>query len=176
MSIQTTITWTRYDGTPETLPENKRHLMVVLVTGYYTANPGEVLMGWTDADGYISVQPWEESPEGCLRLEDGDLWAYWPAVALPSDDEDSEELFYLQASGYVGNDFLWWRQGRDGSKGSGYTAHLDEASTWTRAEAEEQLRLHPHHGDTMWPKPYIDARAHRAVDHQYVDSKEISHG
>ncbi|MHC1701463.1 MAG: hypothetical protein AB9900_10850 [Humidesulfovibrio sp.] len=169
-SDRSIIAWTRYDGTPDSLPLNGRHLLVVLQAGYYTAKPGEVLMAWTDRkDGSISVQPWEESPEGALLLEEDDLWAYWPEAPVLSDEDDNpEELFFLQC-GYSRDSLLFWKKDKDGD---GYTTIVEDAEMFTRQEAEGMLRVAPSFGDRMWPASYIIKRLQSAVCQSKVNHEE----
>ena len=66
-TITTTLTWTRYDGTPETLPEDGIDVLLCA--------DGEV----RDTAYFFS----EEENEWCIgphsiELSVGDLWAYWP--------------------------------------------------------------------------------------------------
>jgi len=74
--------------------------------------------------------------------------------------------YYIQrhASGYVGNCLLWWRKG-----GNGYTCNLDDAEVFDGDNAKFQSIAKDGSKYTAWEKNYIDACAHRHVDHQYVD-------
>jgi hypothetical protein len=80
--------------------------------------------------------------------------------------------YYVQRhkSGCVGNCFLWWRKG-----GNGYTCNLDNAEVFDGEDARFQSIAKDGSKYTAWEKNYIDACAHRHVDHQYVseDAKGI---
>lgn len=68
--MQTVINWTRYDGTPETLPGEFDELVVV--------QGGVILRSpcWLIKD---SMRWWERGL--CLMdVEVGDLWAPWPVA------------------------------------------------------------------------------------------------
>lgn len=72
----------------------------------------------------------------------------------------TEDLYYIQDSRqYVGNSILWWR-----AAGAGYTTNLEEAGTYTKAEAFSRHQSRA--TDKPWLKSYVDDRANRHVDHQ----------
>lgn len=76
-------------------------------------------------------------------------------------------LFYLQDSrSYAGNSMMWWR------RGGGYTSNVMEAEAMSgdRVVAQNQCR----HTDIPWPKDYIDARTHVAVDVQRTKREAIA--
>ncbi len=80
--------------------------------------------------------------------------------------------YYIQrhASGYVGNCFLWWSK-----DGNGDTCNLDNAKVFDGEDARFQSIAKDGSKYTAWEKDYIDACAHRHIDHQYVseDAKGI---
>ena len=67
MSFTTTLEWTRYDGTPETLPEAE--VEVLLCTN---GNVRDVSYFFSEEEN-----EWCTGSQ-CIELEVGDLWAYWP--------------------------------------------------------------------------------------------------
>lgn len=68
--MQTVITWTRYDGTPETLPEAGKNLLLVSI--YY---PCSVYL--VSLDGPHEAPTWG-GEQVFLDVKIGDLWAPWP--------------------------------------------------------------------------------------------------
>lgn len=79
------------------------------------------------------------------------------------------DLFYLQDSrSNVGTGAMWW------AKDGGYTTSLDRAELFTRERALKQFESRE--TDLPWPAAYIDERAHRGVDCQYVHKSEASEG
>lgn len=68
MTITTTLTWTRYDGTPETLPKKGFVVLLVLQTRVY-----ECTMSGHDDDP-VWVWGFGDSKTAAI----GDTWAYWP--------------------------------------------------------------------------------------------------
>lgn len=69
----------------------------------------------------------------------------------------TEEKYFLQDSRQVvGNDLLFWRQGR-----AGYTTNIDEAHVFTLEEALSHRKT-----DVPWPVEYIRSISRPAVDHQ----------
>lgn len=72
MTITTTLTWTRYDGTPETLPEKDR---LCLVSRVFCGVPTL----W-QRPHYIpkwAIDQWDDGSHG-MGAKVGDTWAYWP--------------------------------------------------------------------------------------------------
>jgi len=78
----------------------------------------------------------------------------------------SDDLYYMQTTGHVGNSLLWWRKGRHG-----YTCDIQQAHVFTREEALRQHECRPTE-DFPWRKSYIDARLQHHVDSQLVDTAE----
>lgn len=66
MTITTTLTWTRYDGTVETLPEHHKTVMV--------SRRGRTLPHAL----YRSRGTFMATTTGGVMLQIGDLWALWP--------------------------------------------------------------------------------------------------
>lgn len=72
--MQTVINWTRYDGTPETLPEAFAHVIVakeIIGVGHYTVM-------WTSCSFDMDEKEWSSHDGEYFELEVGDLWAPWP--------------------------------------------------------------------------------------------------
>ena len=69
MTITTTLTWTLYDGTPETLPKEDKFAIVSSKVRADSRNYGVCVHR---GDGV-----WEYLPVG-RPIEKGDMWAYWP--------------------------------------------------------------------------------------------------
>jgi|GEM_PF-6563006 len=77
--MQTVITWTRYDGTPETLPEEGIEVIVVRGDSVVPAS-----MAIEDTGD--SASTWWDLPRGnCARVLIGDLWAPWPEAPKEVD-------------------------------------------------------------------------------------------
>ncbi|WP_150100230.1 hypothetical protein [Nitratidesulfovibrio vulgaris] len=77
MTITTTLTWTRYDGTDATLPE----VNTLIVVQYAEPINTSTLMGigfYCD-DGCVDY-----AHHGLGRLAEGFLWAPWPEAPEPS--------------------------------------------------------------------------------------------
>lgn len=82
------------------------------------------------------------------------------------NQSDQNQLYYLQDSRtYHGNDIVWWAKDCNG-----YTSKLINAHNFTKEEAFAQNRMRS--TDIPWPKTYIDAKTHIAVDTQYCKLKE----
>lgn len=69
-TITTTLTWTRFDGAPETLPEEG---VFVLLVGKTKVRER---MLHTDCESGTSV--WAGVFEPQVPTKVGDTWAYWP--------------------------------------------------------------------------------------------------
>ncbi|MFZ6747256.1 hypothetical protein ACO0LC_28940 [Undibacterium sp. JH2W] len=79
-----------------------------------------------------------------------------------------EQLYYLQDSrSLTGACMMFWAQ-----DGKGYTSDLRKAHVYTKDEAVSQHRSRE--ADIPWPKAYIDAHKHRAVDHQHLKDDETT--
>ncbi len=74
-------------------------------------------------------------------------------VADAPKPETSEELYYVQNSGYCGNSLRWWRE-----NGHGYTSNLREAWKVTKDQAESICRCRPNE-DTPRSASAMDAIA-----------------
>lgn len=80
------------------------------------------------------------------------------------------DLFYLQNNrSNVGTSPMWWAK-----DGAGYTTSLDRAELFTRDRALKQFESRE--TDLPWPAAYIEERAHRGVDCQYVHKNEGAEG
>lgn len=78
------------------------------------------------------------------------------------------QLFYLQDArehAYVGDGLAFHCKA-----GAGYATDLDKAQLWTLEDAVKANQMRS--TDIPWPKDYIDARAHRGVDCQYLKANE----
>ena len=68
-TITTTLTWTRYDGTPETLPGAWRDVLLIrdgrVIPSVYWINAGQAWDNYDNAECHYTPQI-------------GDTWAYWP--------------------------------------------------------------------------------------------------
>lgn len=71
--MQTVINWTRYDGTPETLPEDSGAYLLLCLGG-------KVYTGSFDDGRFndIACAMWSITCGPCIGPEIGDLWAPWP--------------------------------------------------------------------------------------------------
>ena len=69
-TMTSVIRWVRYDGTPETLPENYKTLLLCPVHG------GGVFPAYRWE--YESHEFWQVLASESRRIEIGDLWAYLP--------------------------------------------------------------------------------------------------
>ncbi|GEB79739.1 hypothetical protein DDE01_11540 [Desulfovibrio desulfuricans] len=72
MSITTTLTWTRFDGTPETLPDNG---VFVLLADKTKVREALLFAGYEDDNDMWAWGFGDSKP-----LEIGDLWAPWPVA------------------------------------------------------------------------------------------------
>lgn len=78
-----------------------------------------------------------------------------------------EQAFLLQDSrSHVGDGLTFW------ALGGGYTTNIDQAERFTQDKA--QLQHDCRETDVPWPAAYIEQRAHRGVDCQYVRQKEAA--
>ncbi len=78
-----------------------------------------------------------------------------------------EQAFLLQDSrSYVGDGLTFW------ALGGGYTTNIDQAERFTQDKA--QLQHDCRETDVPWPAAYIEQRAHRGVDCQYVRQEEAA--
>jgi len=75
----------------------------------------------------------------------------------------TEELFYIQAEGYVGNSMSWWRPIH-----RGYTTQIDKAGRYDKEDADN-ICSNPGRKDVAWPVEYIDGIAEKHVDMQDAD-------
>lgn len=79
----------------------------------------------------------------------------------------SEQAFLLQDSrSHVGDGLMFW------ALGGGYTTNIDQAERFTQDKA--QLQHDCRETDVPWPAAYIEQRAHRGVDCQYVRQDEAA--
>ncbi|MBE9597145.1 DUF551 domain-containing protein [Moraxella sp. K2450] len=77
--------------------------------------------------------------------------------------------YYLQdASYYHGNYMNWWAKGRQG-----YTANLDNAHQFTRAEIAEMQARGMRKTDKPWLCSYIDGKSARCVNVSFVSYDEM---
>lgn len=74
----------------------------------------------------------------------------------------SEQLYYIQHVGYVGDSLLWWRE-----HGHGYTSTLDEAWKVPKDKAKSICKDRPKQ-DIMWSVAEIDALAVRHVNSEHL--------
>ena len=63
----------------------------------------------------------------------------------------SEEIYYVQKEGWVGNCLTWWRKG-----GRGYTTDVADAHEFTKEEAESIIG-NPNSDKKMHKKSDVDA-------------------
>ena len=75
------------------------------------------------------------------------------------------KYFIQDTRTYVGNDMLFWKQGK-----SGYTTDTSKAGQFPKDEAERICSTRK--SDVAWPVDYILDRVRPAVDHQDVDLDE----
>ena len=77
--------------------------------------------------------------------------------------------YYIQrhASGFCGNNPLWWREG-----GHGYSCNLNEAEVFVGDSQEFRSIMKTKEKYTAWPKSYIDRKAIRTIDHQNISMEE----
>ncbi|APQ14684.1 hypothetical protein BJP27_24225 (plasmid) [Pseudomonas oryzihabitans] len=78
-----------------------------------------------------------------------------------------EQAFLLQDSrSHTGDGLMFW------ALGGGYTTNIDQAERFTQDQAQRQHECRE--TDIPWPAAYIEQRAHRGVDCQYVSQKEAA--
>jgi hypothetical protein len=76
-----------------------------------------------------------------------------------------EQAFLLQDSrSHTGDGLMFW------ALGGGYTTNIDRAERFTQDQAQGQHDCRE--TDVPWPATYIEQRAHRGVDCQYVRPQE----
>ncbi|WP_288477076.1 hypothetical protein [uncultured Pseudomonas sp.] len=77
------------------------------------------------------------------------------------------QSFFLQDSrSYTGDGLMFW------ALGGGYTTNIDQAERFTQDQAQGQHDCRE--TDVPWPADYIEQRAHRGVDCQYVSQAEAA--
>lgn len=69
----------------------------------------------------------------------------------------SDELYYIQNNGFVGNCLLWWRKNN-----AGYTCNIDEALKVSYEEAMRICKTRPKE-DIPHPASVVEAAAQRHV-------------
>jgi hypothetical protein len=81
----------------------------------------------------------------------------------------AEPMYYIQARGFSGDCFLFWRRGR-----CGYTTDLSDAMQVGKAEAD-RITADKDRGDKAWPVADLDRIAERHVNSEHAMFRGRNH-
>ena len=85
------------------------------------------------------------------------------------EGKDVQEEYYIQrhASGYVGNNLVFWSKG-----GHGYGTDLGNAERFSEEAMQKRLQSDQGAKYRAWPCSYVDSKCVRTADHQLLDHRE----
>ena len=86
---------------------------------------------------------------------------------LDKPKEKTEELYYIQAPGYVGNDLIWWCENRNG-----VTTNLRKAGKYNIKDAKI-ICAYKDGINKAWKVDYINSHISTRIDMQYVDNDGV---